>query len=51
MRGKADSDLIRRQNRLVVLEVLRLHRPSVRVDLGQLTRPNCFIELKKEILY
>lgn len=37
MRGKADSDHVRRQNRLVVLEALRFHGPSARVDLGRLT--------------
>ena len=37
MRGKADSDLVRRQNRLVVLEALRFHGPSARVALGRLT--------------
>lgn len=37
MRGKADSDLVRRQNRLVVLEALRFHGPSARVDLGRHT--------------
>ena len=37
MRGKADSDLVRRQNRLVVLEALRVHGPSARVNLGRLT--------------
>lgn len=37
MRGKADSDLVRRQNRHIVLEVLRLYGPMPRVDLGRLT--------------
>lgn len=37
MRGKADSDLVRRQNRFVVLEALRFHGPSARVDLARLT--------------
>lgn len=37
MRGKADSDLVRRQNRLVVLEALRFHGPLARVDLGRRT--------------
>ena len=37
MRGKADSDLVRRQNRRVVLEALRFHGPSPRVDLGRFT--------------
>ena len=37
MRGKADSDLVRRQNRSVVLEALRFHGPSPRVDLGRFT--------------
>lgn len=37
MRGKADSDLVRRQNRHIVLETLRLHGPMPRVDLGRLT--------------
>ena len=37
MRGKADSDLVRRQNRRVVLEALRFNGPSPRVELGRLT--------------
>ncbi|MDE2445566.1 MAG: ROK family protein [Alphaproteobacteria bacterium] len=37
MRGKADSDLVRRQNRMLVLETLRFHGPSARVDIGRLT--------------
>ena len=37
MRGKADSDLVRRQNRLVVLEALRFHGPVARVNLGRMT--------------
>ncbi len=37
MRGKADSDLVRRQNRHIVLEALRSHGPMARVDLGRLT--------------
>jgi predicted NBD/HSP70 family sugar kinase len=37
MRGKADSELVRRQNRHIVLEALRSHGPMARVDLGRLT--------------
>jgi predicted NBD/HSP70 family sugar kinase len=37
MREKADIDLVRRQNRHVVLEALRLHGPMPRVVLGRLT--------------
>ncbi len=37
MRGKADSDLVRRQNRHIVLEALRLHGPMPRVELGRIT--------------
>jgi predicted NBD/HSP70 family sugar kinase len=37
MRGKADSDLVRRQNRHIVLETLRLHGPMARVELGRIT--------------
>ena len=37
MRGKADSDLVRRQNRRVVLEELRFHGPAPRVELGRFT--------------
>ncbi len=37
MRGKADSDLVRRQNRHIVLEALRSHGPMARVELGRLT--------------
>ena len=37
MRGKADGDLVRRQNRRVVLEALRFHGPSPRVELGRFT--------------
>ena len=37
MRGKADSDLVRRQNRRVVLEALRAQGPMARVDLGRVT--------------
>jgi predicted NBD/HSP70 family sugar kinase len=37
MRGKAGSDLVRRQNRHIVLEALRLHGPMPRVELGRLT--------------
>jgi predicted NBD/HSP70 family sugar kinase len=37
MRVKADIDLVRRQNRHIVLETLRLHGPMARVDLGKMT--------------
>ena len=37
MREKADSDLVRRQNRLLLLEALRQHGPSARVELGRHT--------------
>jgi predicted NBD/HSP70 family sugar kinase len=37
MREKADIDLVRRHNRHVVLEALRLHGPMPRVKLGRLT--------------
>jgi predicted NBD/HSP70 family sugar kinase len=37
MRAKADIDLVRRQNRHIVLETLRLHGPMPRVDLGKIT--------------
>ena len=37
MRGKADSDLVRRQNRHIVLEALRSYGPMARVDLGKMT--------------
>lgn len=37
MRGKADSDLVRRQNRHLMLEALRSHGPMARVELGRLT--------------
>ena len=37
MRAKADTDLVRRQNRHIVLETLRLHGPMARVDLGKMT--------------
>ena len=37
MRGKADSDLVRRQNRRVVLEALRFDGPAPRVELGRMT--------------
>ena len=37
MRGKADIDLVRRQNRHIVLEVLRTHGPMPRVELGRIT--------------
>jgi predicted NBD/HSP70 family sugar kinase len=37
MRGKADSDLVRRQNRHIVLSALRSHGPKPRVELGRLT--------------
>ena len=37
MREKADIDLIRRQNRHIVLEVLRTHGPMPRVELGRKT--------------
>lgn len=37
MRVKADIDLIRRQNRHMVLEMLRTHGPMPRVELGRKT--------------
>jgi predicted NBD/HSP70 family sugar kinase len=37
MREKADSDLVRRQNRLLLLEALRQHGPLARVELGRHT--------------
>lgn len=37
MRGKADGDLVRKQNRHIVLEALRLHGPMPRVELGKIT--------------
>jgi predicted NBD/HSP70 family sugar kinase len=37
MREKADSDLVRRQNRLLLLEALRQNGPSARVELGRHT--------------
>jgi predicted NBD/HSP70 family sugar kinase len=37
MRGKADSDLVRRQNRHILLAALRSHGPMARVELGRLT--------------
>ena len=37
MAEKADSELVRRQNRLLVLGALRQHGASARVDLGRLT--------------
>jgi predicted NBD/HSP70 family sugar kinase len=37
MNNKADSDLVRRQNRHLLLEALRFHGPAPRVDLGRLT--------------
>jgi predicted NBD/HSP70 family sugar kinase len=37
MREKADIDLIRRQNRHIVLDALRSHGPMPRVDLGRKT--------------
>jgi predicted NBD/HSP70 family sugar kinase len=37
MREKADSDLVRRRNRHIVLEALRMHGPMARVELGRLT--------------
>ncbi|MGQ0485587.1 MAG: ROK family protein [Hyphomicrobiales bacterium] len=37
MRAKADSDLVRRQNRGIVLETLRQRGPLARVELGRLT--------------
>ncbi len=37
MRVKADIDLIRRQNRHIVLDVLRTHGPMPRVELGRKT--------------
>jgi len=37
MREKADSDLVRRQNRLLLLEALRQQGPLARVELGRYT--------------
>ena len=37
MREKADSDLVRRQNRRIVLEALRQHGPLARIELGRHT--------------
>ena len=37
MREKADSDLVRRQNRLLLLEALRQHGPMARVEMGRHT--------------
>jgi predicted NBD/HSP70 family sugar kinase len=37
MRVKADIELVRRQNRHIVLEALRSHGPMARVELGRLT--------------
>ena len=37
MREKADSDLVRRQNRLLLMEALRQHGTLARVDMGRHT--------------
>lgn len=37
MREKADSDLVRRQNRQLVLDALRQHGPLARIELGRHT--------------
>lgn len=37
MREKADSELVRRQNRLLLLEALRQHGPLARVEMGRHT--------------
>ena len=37
MREKADSELVRRQNRRIVLETLRQHGPLARIELGRQT--------------
>ena len=37
MREKADSDLVRRQNRSLLLEALRQHGPLARIELGRHT--------------
>jgi len=37
MQEKADSDLVRRQNRQLVLQALRQEGPSARIDLGRST--------------
>ena len=37
MRKKADIELVRRQNRHIVLEALRVHGPVPRVQLGRIT--------------
>ena len=39
MLKKADSDLVRRQNRGLVLETLRQHGPLARITLGRQTGP------------
>jgi predicted NBD/HSP70 family sugar kinase len=38
MQEKADSELVRRQNRRVVLNALRRHGPLARIELGRSTR-------------
>jgi predicted NBD/HSP70 family sugar kinase len=37
MREKADSDLVRRQNRLLLIEALRQHGPLARIEMGRHT--------------
>ena len=37
MREKADSDLVRRQNRLLLMEALRQHGGMARVEMGRHT--------------
>jgi predicted NBD/HSP70 family sugar kinase len=37
MREKADGDLVRRQNRLLLIEALRQHGPLARIELGRQT--------------
>ena len=37
MREKADSDLVRRQNRLLLMEALRQHGAMARVEMGRHT--------------
>lgn len=38
MTRKADRDLVRRQNRSIVLQALRRYGPLARIDLGQITK-------------
>jgi predicted NBD/HSP70 family sugar kinase len=38
MQNKADSDVVRRQNRSLILQALRRHGPSPRIDIGKFTK-------------